>query len=279
MFSLAAMLGKDAPEIHVVDVGALWLDEESIDYLALVKCGLARVVGFEPVEKECARLNGMGRPHHRFLPYFIGDGARRTFRLCHHTMTSSLYEPNHAFLERFTGLADLSRVVERSEVQTRRLDDVAEIGEMDILKADVQGAERDVLAGATRRLGGAVVVHVESEFVPMYEGQPLFGDIDVLMRSRGYLLHCFKNMWGWPVRPFEPPPGGAHQVMWADAVYVRDVMRWLELSATQLLKLAVILHEVYGSYDLAAHALEHHDAKVGGGTLWRRYVDGLTGAG
>src|SRR5262249_27020777 len=84
MRQISALLGATAPMIDVVDVGALWLGEESVAYRPLIGAGLARVVGFEPAPGECERLNSMGLPNHRFLPYFIGDGTRRKFHLCNY---------------------------------------------------------------------------------------------------------------------------------------------------------------------------------------------------
>lgn len=48
------------------------------------------------------------------------------------------------------------------------------------------------------------------------------------------------------------------------------------LSAAKLLKLAVILHESFGSYDFCALVLRHRDAAAGG-RLAEAYLERLTG--
>jgi hypothetical protein len=53
------------------------------------------------------------------------------------------------------------------------------------------------------------------------------------------------------------------QQLWRDAFYVRDFMSFDHLAPLALLKLAVILHENYGSFDLVALALEAHDRQTG----------------
>lgn len=97
-------------------------------------------------------------------------------------MTSSLYPPNTFLMARFHNPENLCRVEQRVEIQARRLDDVPEVTGTDFLKIDVQDAEHDVIPGATIRLAHAVIVQVEVEFVPLFLGQSLFADVDVLSR-------------------------------------------------------------------------------------------------
>jgi hypothetical protein len=39
------------------------------------------------------------------------------------------------------------------------------------------------------------VITTEVEFVPLYEGQPLFGDIDVFLRQHGFKLLNLYDLW------------------------------------------------------------------------------------
>ena len=196
-------------------------------------------------------------------------------------MTSSLYEPDSALLSRFNNLEELTRVVRTERVQTRRLDDLPEITNIDLLKIDVQGAELDVFRGAERLLKGAVVVYTEVEFLPMYKGQPLFADVDAHLRGLGFRLHGFADgLLGRAFKPVVPTKDGINarfnQVIWSDAVYVRDFMRLNTLSAEKLLKLAVILHDLVCSFDLANLVMRAHD-EVAGTSLWRPYMTRLLG--
>jgi FkbM family methyltransferase len=275
---LSAAGAPATPVIDAADVGAMFAGEEP-PYAPLAKRGMARVVGFEPVESECARLNAMAKPGERFLPYFIGDGTERTFYLTNKSMTSSLYEPNTSLLKRFQNLENLTRVVSASPVRTRRLDDIPEITAIDYLKADIQGAELDMLRGAERLLAGTLAIHIEVEFLEMYKGQALFGDVDVYLRSRGFCLHGFLGLMGrcfHPIMMNNDPNKTWRQHIWSDVLYVRDFMRWKGLEPGQLLKIAAILHECYQSVDLAALALQHYQERTGV-KVWDQYVGRLTG--
>ena len=279
-FSLAQMLGKAAPFIDIIDVGAAPIAGQAVDYQPLLKTGLARVVGFEPVQADCDALNAKAPKNCQYLPYFIGDGSERTFHLTNYSPTSSLYEPDSARLSRFNNLEELTRVVRSFPVHTRRLDDIPEITGIDLLKIDVQGAELDAFRGAPRLLGEAVAVYTEVEFIPMYKGQPLFADVDAELRSRGFLLHMFAD--GILGRTFKPLFGSAgvnarmNQVMWSDAVYARDYMRLRELTPEKLLKLAVIMHDLCRSFDYVNLVLRAYDEQTGKG-LWKTYMTRLTG--
>lgn len=268
----------DLPCVKIVDVGAMWNGEHNIPYARLEKTVPCKVIGFEPVAEECEKLNRMGRPGCAYLPHVIGDGTRRTFYECNDPMTSSVFEPNIELLAKFHRLGELARVVATRLVETRRLDDLPEVEGADYLKLDVQGGELMVLQGAVETLRNVLVVHTEAEFAPLYKNQPLFADIDAFLRAQGFVLHRLMPVIG--VGEFKaagPAPGpvsAASQTLWCDLVYVRDFMAFDRLSAEQLLKLAVILHENYASQDLAALALEAYDRKTGS-DAHERYLERL----
>jgi FkbM family methyltransferase len=278
LFDIADVLGPAMPHLRIAAVGALWLGENMEPYDGLIATGRATVVGFEPIREECDRLNEIRGPAHLHLPAVLGDGRRRTFYRTNAPMNSSLYRPNHALLRRFKELANIFDVVETSEVDTVRLDDVAELGDIDFLKIDVQGAELDVLNGARRVLQDVVLVQAEAMFVPMYEGQPLFGDIDVALRAAGFLLHQIDTPRGFALRPLIAPPGQERrlgQLLWADFVYARDLLRLDTLTPRKLLAMAVLLHEVFESAGLCTTVLEAYD-KAMGGTFRAAYLARLT---
>jgi FkbM family methyltransferase len=277
--AVSTPLPPSIPMIEIVDVGAMMVGQQEPPYAPLLRNGLGRVVGFEPVAAECERLNAQAKPGERFLPYFIGDGSERTFYLTNYSMTSSLYEPNTALLKRFQNLENLTQVVETSNVQTRRLDDLTELSAMHYLKADIQGAELDMLHGAEQLLAETLVLHIEVEFLEMYKGQPLFGDVDVYLRSRGFSFHGFLGLMGrcyHPVLMNNDPNKGWRQHIWSDVLYVRDFMTWKALTPDQLLQLATILHDCYQSVDLAALALQHYQQKTSE-PVWDQYIRRLTG--
>ena len=263
MFRFAEILG-DPPAITVVDVGAASMGAGTDAWSVLAHDPNVRVVGFEPRADACAARNAEARPNQRFFPYFVGDGSRRTFYECQNPLTSSLYAPNDKLLSMFQNL--MLPVVGTREVQTVKLDDIDGLVDCDLLKLDVQGAEFDVLLGAGRILASALIVHTEVEFIPMYEDQPLFGDIDVLLRSHGFLFHRFVEPFSRQIKPIvfnnDPFHAGSQLIFAEAAVFVRDLTRLDELASPKLQTLAALLHDLYGSVDLAAAVLQEHDRQT-----------------
>jgi len=272
-------LHSDLPhisKIRILDIGAMFLEGAKDPYMALVEQGVAEVIGFEPVDAEYQKLCDMKLPGHTFFPYAIGDGTKQTFHQCNMSMTSSLLNPNTPLVSRFTGLSELMQVVEKSEIQTRRLDDLPEIGEVDFIKIDIQGAELAVFQGAPKTLQRTLALQTEIEFVPLYEQQPLFAEVDIGLRERGFYFHKFLHL---AMRPFAPLRSKGlvnGQVLWGDAYFVKSFMQFGEMSVDHLLRLALILHYITRSGDLALHALYQVETK-GGPRLWTDYFETLTG--
>ncbi len=267
-FDLIATLETEIETIQILDVGAM-LEGEAC-YASLLDKGLAEVIGFEPNPMELARLNQEGAANCTWLPYFLGDGEEASFQLTHYPGCSSLYTPDPGVIDLFesigAGPGYNFNVVKTETVQTKRLDDVGECPRIDFMKIDVQGGELDIFRHGVNTMSNATVIQSEVEFVPVYKDQPLFGDIQLFLRDQGFHLHKFIDVAGRCFRPFQiknNPYGAMSQVLWADAVFVRDFTQLDRFSDAQLLKTAVILHESYISYDFVLFILNELDSRNG----------------
>ena len=248
-----------APHIGILDIGAMLIEGQKKEYQPLLDAGAATVIGFEPVQEECNKLNeALQGQNIRFLPYFIGDGSSQTFCLNNASMTSSLFEANRELLDLFQNLGELTQTVKREEVQTTKLDDVPEIDiPIDYIKIDIQGAELQAFEGGSQLLGNTTVIHTEVEWVPLYEGQPLFAEVDTYLRKQGFLLH---QILGAGTRAFKPfmfnnNPNIGLQQLWSDVVFAKDFTKLEILSDRQLCVYAILMHTIYNAFDIAALVL------------------------
>ena len=269
-------LTKTNARIKVVDIGANPIDGVP-PYAALLRAGDADVVGFEPNADALTRLNQIKGPHETYLPYIVGDGARHTLHSCHAPGMTSLLTPNPAVLNLFHGFPDWGRVLSTELVDTVRLDDVPETVGVELIKIDIQGGELMALSHGKMRLRDTLLIHTEVEFLPMYIGQPLFSEVEIFLRSEGFQLHRFFPAVSRVLRPLlinNDIYAGLNQLVWADAVFIRDLSRLDALSEAQLLKTAKILHDCYQSVDAALCLLTEYDRRTGA-RLGGAYLSGL----
>jgi FkbM family methyltransferase len=258
-------------KIRCLDIGSLCIGEQEDPWINLARIeGLAEVIGFEPIEEECARLNAINESHQgviRYLPFAIGDGASHSLRVTNIPMTSSLYEPHHETIDVFWNLGELMCVEKRVDVETKRLDDLLALtGAVDFIKLDIQGSELMALENAKRALDSVGVVQCEVEFIELYQDQPLFADVDKFLRSQGFSFLKFSYQEGRSYKPLYSnanPNNAISQTLWADAVYVKDFRRRRLHDSRVLRSAAFVLHQVYGAYDLAHLFIEELDRRAG----------------
>jgi FkbM family methyltransferase len=183
---------------------------------------------------------------------------------------TSLYSPNEPFLARFVELSEMVSLDFTAELETTTLDNFCcqeGIKEIDFLQLDVQGAELQVLKGASQIVGNSVLaIQTEVNFSELYINQPLFFEVDKYLRSSEFTL--FDLDVARRIRRNSPlkstrRPG---QLLWADAYYVRDPIGNLENSQLQspknILKLACIA-DILGFVDYALELLEYLTVKYG----------------
>jgi FkbM family methyltransferase len=231
--------------IEIVDVGASNISAEIPSYDLLLGSGLARLTAFEPNPAEFSRL--VSDDTRRYLPYAIGAGGSADLHITVSPGFCSTLKPNdriNAFIQSF---AKLSAVTSQQTIETRRLDDLAEVERIDFLKIDIQGGELAAFEGGRHKLAGALCVQTEVAFIPIYENQPLFAEQDALLRSLGLSFFGMKSVNKYPFqgtpKALRRPSRRTDLGQWVDgdAVYIRDFSRWEELETVDLRNLFFIL--------------------------------------
>ena len=239
---------------RIIDVGAQLMGPGSHPYDPLRAFGKLDVIGFDPLEH---RLNERSAAENDdgllLLPYAIGDGGTHTLRINNNDATSSLFPLNEEHNARFTQLAAF-HTVKTEQVSTRRLDDVVAEGPVDFLKLDIQGAELMVLRSATTTLARTAVIHCEVEFSPIYQGQPLYPEVQTFLNSEGFelidLLWSGKDYYATPSGEVAPD-----RLLWADAVFFKQTED-RDIMTSQ----ALIAAAVYRKPTLAEHLLSRASA-------------------
>ena len=171
----------------VVDVGG-YVGEWADAVLELVSP--EKLIVIEPGPAVFARLREKfgGKPNVELHNLAIGEkNGVTTLRVTRDSTGASVLPPR----EEMKKLIGSNWTVE-SEVECpiRTLDSLlAGISEVSLLKIDVQGYEKEALAGATETLAKTKFVLIELNYMPQYEGGSWFGEIhQLLTRQHGFVL-------------------------------------------------------------------------------------------
>jgi FkbM family methyltransferase len=258
-----AALAAELPHgrlLTVVDVGAQMLPHESHVYLPLLNANMvSRVVGFDPLAHRIVERVSKETGHNQqLLPYAIGDGRQHTLYVNNVDATSSLYRLNEEVTRQFVDMSSLI-TVEEQKVQTHTLDEVVTCDKIDFLKLDIQGFELRGLESAHKTLPRTAVIHCETEFRQIYEGQPLFPQVHEFLINHGFI---FVDLYQ-PVNLSMNVPsgrGGKGMLIFSDSVFFRDPdPDDAELHIVQ----ALISILVYNNRSLAEWLLHQHDMATG----------------
>lgn len=172
----------------VIDIGAN-TGKVALEYRQLFP--QAHIYSFEPLPSCYAKLEESMRGDTNFTSYNIalGDTSGET------VMEESSFHPSSSLLK----MSDLhkklypkSKDSVKKNIKIEKLDEVLSketLSKNIFVKLDVQGFEDHVIRGGTHILTKASAIQVETAFVALYEGQPLFNDIYRLLSDLGFVYY------------------------------------------------------------------------------------------
>jgi len=245
--------------IVLVDVGARGGIEEPWSGLS----GKAlKVIGFEPDQEECDRLNGSCASNRKYLPVGLWSGEGTMNIHCADTGScSSVHPPHFELLKKYHEKHWKPRVTKQvARVTCTTLDKVMKDAnlECDFLKIDTQGSEYEVLQGAQASLKTSIFgVLVETWTSEVHKGQHLTGDVLTMMADLGFALFDINVAAAWKRRHDGLPDlQGKAQITGLDLLFFRESNARLSASKrlTKVLKAAAVA-EVYGFPDYAVELL------------------------
>jgi FkbM family methyltransferase len=270
--------------------------------------GLPQVkyVGFEADPAECERLRRNAGPGFQFENAALaGQASQRTIFITREPACSSLLRPDAKVFRRFLDAGLATKIVGEATVETVSLDELLPgmgVVNVDVLDLDTQGSELEILHGAAGFLSRAVVaVKTEVELTALYEGQPLFADVDPYLRSLGFVLFDLSRS---RCRRANLPANvlTRGQFVWGDALYLRDYSWFAERSGTDAALRLCLIAAHLGFHDYALEGMvlllqgdigtltpeqtttlrgtcDQYIADLQGSSRWLRLLSGLERAG
>lgn len=245
-------------DMKILDVGANPINVPA--YQPLIERQMCHVWGFEPNPKAFAELEMSQNDRATYFPKAVGPAGKGTFYAHEFAVLSSLfpiYRPTADFLGRERWY---QKQVTEMEMDLVTIDSLDELPRVDVLKMDLQGGELSVMEGGRDKLSEAMVVIPEVRFIRMYEGEPLWAELDLELRAQGFQLHKFQTQKALPVkhsqwRKLDRKAVGS-QLLDGDAVYIRNIEDISTVTSHQLKQLAIAATVMFDSYDLTLHCLD-----------------------
>ena len=250
----------------LLEVGAVKISEEEEPFYELLDYfPSSKIVGFEIDKEVCDKMNLSARDGVKYYPHALGEfNESKELYITNHPMCSSLYKPNEDLISLYHNF-EAAYLKSKTTIETITLDNFLEtnnIGSLDFIKIDVQGAELDIFRGGKKALNDVLKIVCEVEFIHHYENQPLFGDVCKFLNGYDLMFNKFLGMAGRSLRPivFNSDKNFASQHIWSDAIFIKHVQKISKLSDKKLLKLS-LLAAVYESLDLTHYCLSRFDER------------------
>lgn len=212
-YAVMAKLLKRSTVTGILDAGA---SNGHISERLLSWFPQATAYAFEPNPLYTQILQDLARRDPRIRPQFaaISDRVGRDrLHITESPGTVSLLKPGEHLKDLVSTGATIKTV---SEVDVLTLDEWAARNgnpSIELMKFDIQGGELKALRGAERMLcESTLLVYAEIWFNPMYDGSPLYGEIDAFLRTQGFVLYDI-------YKPKYDPHG---LLTWADALFLNQ---------------------------------------------------------
>ncbi len=164
----------------------------------------AAIVAFEPIPSEADRFEDIFRSDPRVSLHRVALSDTRTrtqFHVTDRKDSSSLLPAG----EHQTAIFGV-RHAETIDVDVHRLDDYVDataLPDRTLLKLDVQGAELNVLHGC-QAIDRFRFIYLEVSFLPLYDGQSLFGEIYAHLVANGFeLIGLFNQVFRADIGPVQ----------------------------------------------------------------------------
>ena len=266
-------------EFKIVEIGAHPYGEfKEVTHTLLDYFPGSKIYAFEVNKEECEKLNKICKKGMEFFPIALGEKKEtRKFYETYMPVCSSLYKPYDEFLKLYNNL-NIAYFKNTSEIKTISLDEFSSshnLGSVDFIKIDIQGAELDVFKGGKETLKKTLMIVSEVEWVEQYIDQPLFGDVSSFLKDHDFMLHKFLGHGTRSLKPviLNQNKNLGTQFLWSDALFIRNVMNVSKLNDQDLMKSAVISY-IYKSPDLTYFYLKKFDEKNNSSliSLFKKYL-------
>lgn len=210
---------------------------------------------FEPDPREYETLKSKCKKNAIVLNSALSDSIKDIeFHLCRKQQVSSVFLPNYNFLKKFPDVERFD-VLKTIKIKVDTLDNQLKKNNMtdvDLIKIDTQGYELNILKGSTDALEKVIGLEIEVEFVPLYEKQPLFNEVDNYINKFGFELFDLKRYF-WKRNCGQNFGNRKGQLVFGEALYFKNpeqILLMSEISEDKIIR-SICIYLIYAYPDLA----------------------------
>ena len=198
-----------------------------------------------------------------FQHALLGDGQVSTLNAAVSATMSSILEPlpiSQQPVEKRSGAPILTRL----PINTIALDSIEGLASLDWLVLDGLCDATKILGNGERALKETLLIEVQTVFQPTHKGQPCLAELQHWASRNGfrfYRLNAPRYISHFPVS-VPTQKRQATELESADAIFLPSYERIASLNDNQRIKLAFLLHTIYGIKDMAYALLAEIDADM-----------------
>lgn len=216
---------------------------------------------FEPNKKAYDKLVQNKKKHEIIIQAALSDSKNNlNINICKDPQSSSFYEPNYQFLEKFNNFQRFE-IVSKENIETQTLDyslNEQKISDVDFIKIDTQGYELNILKGSEKILQEVIGIETECELTQMYLNQPLFSKIlDFLLYKNFSLFDIKKYFWKRDGNNINNSNKG--QLIFIDALFLKqpeEIIENFKNNKKKLIK-TIYVYKYYKYTDLAKIIIDY----------------------
>ena len=209
-------------------------------------------IGIEPDQRSSEKLSkGFDYKDYQIINSVIWSQRKEiSFNLCNKPEVSSVLKPNRQFLNLFPDPKRFE-IIKTIDSKSTTLDYELKEIEVDFAKLDIQGGELDALLGMEKTLLKCIGLEIEVEFAVVYEGQPLFGDLQKYLQNIGFEFIDFTSIHRWERKELN----NYGQCIFSDGLWMRTP-EYIAKNLPQKYLEYIFICSLYGRYDFANRMIE-----------------------
>jgi hypothetical protein len=175
---------------------------------------------------------------------------------------SSFLEPDMDYLNNFYWFDEMSKIVKKKKIKTKKLDDIRE--KIDLLKIDVQGYEYEIIQHGKEKIKNSLVIQLETSPIPLYKNEKTSSEVINQLEKLGFSLHMFNKVNTKPFKPMKINNSiyqGLHHLFQLDCVMINNFQDIDSFNKEDLTKLILIMFYSFKSYDFVDYLIRIMDKK------------------